>query len=80
MQLDFEDVQWESTFEIQIESSKASTAATEAYGIEKVAESAFNSLYYRRFSQLTIDNGDTFVIIGRYRRTIGGGDTMPTNS
>ena len=32
-QLDFEDVQWESVFEIQVVSAKAGTAAKEAYGI-----------------------------------------------
>ena len=78
-QLDFEDVQYESVFEIQVVSNKANTAATEAYGIMALADAAFSGLYYRRFSQTNIDKGDTFTLIGRYRRVIGGGDTMPTN-
>lgn len=78
-QLDFEDVQWESAFEIQVVSDKANTAASEAYSIMKVAAAAFNELYYREFSEVTIDKGNTFTVIGRFRRVIGGGDVMPTN-
>lgn len=77
LQLDFEDVQWESVFEIQIVSARANTAATEAYGIMDVARQAFSDLYYREFSETNIDGGDTFTVIGRFRRIIGGGDTMP---
>lgn len=80
VQLDFEDVQWESVFEVQIASAKANTAATEAYNIMDVARQALNQLYYREFSETSIDSGDTFKIIGRFRRVIGGGDTMPTQS
>lgn len=77
VQLDFEDVQWESVFEVQVASAKANTAATEAYGIMAVAKQALNDLYYREFSETNIDRGDTFTLIGRFRRVIGGGDTMP---
>lgn len=77
-QLDFEDVQYESVFEIQVVSNKANTAASEAYAIMGLAEAALNQIYFRRFSQTNIDRGDTFTLIGRYRRVIGGGDTMPT--
>ena len=76
-QLDFQDVQWESSFEIQVVSTKVNTAATEAYGIMDVARQAFSDLYYREFSEANIDSGDTFTVIGRFRRIIGGGDTMP---
>jgi hypothetical protein len=77
-QLDYEDVQCESVFEIQVVSNKANTAASEAYDITALADAAFSGLSFRRFSQTNIDRGDTFTIIGRYRKTIGGGDTMPT--
>lgn len=76
-QLDYQDVQYESVFEIQIVSNKANTAATEAYGIAALAEAAMSGLYFRRFSQTNVDKGDTFTVISRYRRVIGGGDTMP---
>lgn len=78
-QLDFQDVQYESVYEIQVVSNKPNTAATEAYGIMALADAAFSGLYYRRFSQTNIDRGDTFTLVSRYRRIIGGGDTMPNN-
>ena len=77
-QLDFEDVQYESVFEIQVVSNKANTAATEAYAIMDLAKAAMSGLYYREFSETNIDRSDTFTLIGRFRRVIGGGDTMPT--
>ena len=79
-QLDFQDVQWESVFEAQVVSAKANTAATEAYNIMDIVRQAFSDLYYREFSETNIDQGDTFTIIGRFRRVIGGGDTMPTTT
>ena len=78
-QLDFQDVQYESVYEIQVVSNKHNTAASEAYDIMELARAAFSSLYYREFSEANIDRGDTFTIIGRFRRVIGGGDEMPTN-
>ena len=79
-QLDFQDVQWESTYEIQVVSAKANTASTEAYNIMEVAKQSLSDLYYREFSETNIDNGDTFTVIGRFRRVIGGGDVMPSNN
>ena len=76
-QLDYEDVQWESVFEIQIVSTKAGEAASEAYDIMDIARQAFNDIFYREFSETNIDGGDKFTVIGRFRHTIGGGDTMP---
>lgn len=76
-QLDFQDVQWESAFEIQVVSNKPNAAASEAYAIMDIAKAAFNDLFYREFSETTIDRGDTFTVIGRFRRRIGGGDQMP---
>ena len=77
-QLDFQDVQYESVYEIQVVSNKANTAATEAYAIMELAKAAMSGLYYREFSETNIDRSDTFTIVGRFRRVIGGGDTMPT--
>ena len=80
VQLDFQDVQWESVFEAQVVSAKANTAATEAYNIMEIVRQTFSDLYYREFSETNIDSGDTFTIVGRFRRVIGGGDTMPTTT
>ena len=79
IQLDFQDVQYESVYEIQVVSNKANTAASEAYDIMAIADAVLSELYYRRSSQTNIDRADTFTLVGRYRRVIGGGDTMPTN-
>ena len=76
-QLNFKDVQWESVFEAQIVSAKANTASSEAYDIMDIVRQSFSDIYYREFSETNIDNGDTFHIIGRFRRKIGGGDEMP---
>lgn len=77
-QLDFQDVQWESVYEIQITSTKPNTAMTEAYNLMEVARSAMSALYYREFSEANVDSGTQFTIIARFRRIIGGGDQMPT--
>ena len=77
MQLDYEDVQWQSSFEIQVISNKKGTAASEAYSIMETAKAAFNSLYFRELSETSIEGTETFTVIGRFRRTIGGGDHMP---
>jgi len=76
-QLDFQDVQWESSYEVQVISNKQNTAASEAYAIMELAKAAMSNLYYREFSETNIDRGNTFTVIARFRRVIGGGDTMP---
>ncbi len=76
-QLDYQDVQWESVFEAQVVSAKTTTASTEAYSIMDIIRQTLNSLYYRETSETNVDTGDKFTIVGRFRRVIGGGDTMP---
>lgn len=78
MQLDYEDVQWQSSFEIRVISNKKGTAASEAYSIMETAKAAFNALYFRELSETSIEGTETFTVIGRFRRQIGGGDSMPT--
>ena len=78
MQLDYEDVQWQSSFEIQVISNKKGTAASEAYSIMETAKAAFNALYFRELSETSIEGTETFTVIGRFRRQIGGGDSMPS--
>lgn len=77
IQLDYQDIQWESVYEVQIVSAKANTASSEAYSIMDVVKQSFNNLFYREFSETNIDTGDTFTLIGRFRRIVGGGDVMP---
>ena len=78
MQLDYKDVQWQSSFEIQVISNKKGTAASEAYSIMETAKAAFNALCFRELSETSIEGTETFTVIGRFRRQIGGGDSMPT--
>ena len=78
-QLDFEDVQCESVFEVQVKSAKGNEAASEAFSIMESVSAAMSELYYRKFSETTVDTGEWFTVIARFRRKIGGGDTMPNN-
>ena len=77
IQLDYKDVQWQSSFEVQVISNKKGTAAAEAYSIMETAKAAFNALYFRELSETSIEGTETFTVIARFRRTIGGGDSMP---
>lgn len=78
IQLDFKDNQYESVYEAQVVSTKLNTAATEAYSIMEIVRAAFSNLYYREFSETNIDGGNQFTLVGRFRRIIGDGDSMPT--
>ncbi len=77
IQLDFQDKQWESSFEIQVISNLKGKAASEVYTILETAKAAFNDLYYRQISESSIEGTETFIGIARFRRKIGGGDSMP---
>lgn len=79
VQLDYDDVQWESVFEVQVASNKPNEASSEAFAIMETVRDAFNNLYYREFSETNIDRSDSFTVIGRFRRIIGGGDEMPND-
>lgn len=76
MQLDGNDEQWESNFEIQISSNKSGGAAAEAEKLWKAADGVMRSLFYRGISCTPIDDGTKYTIAARYRRIIGGGDRM----
>lgn len=77
-QLKADDVQWESTFEVQISSNKASGAMSEAYAIMDVVRTAFAGMYYRQIEQIPMDAETKYHIVGQFRRVVGGGDTAPT--
>ena len=77
MQLDGEDVQWESAYEIQVSSNLQIGAEIEAYRLYEAVKGALTTLYYRETSLSPIDDGTKYTLAGRFRRVIGGGDTMP---
>ena len=58
MQLDYKDVQWQSSFEIRVISDKKGTAASEAYTILETAKAAFNSLYFRELSETSMTSSE----------------------
>lgn len=77
-QLKADDIQWESTFEVQISSNKASGAMSEAYAIMDVIRTAFATMYYRQTEQIPMDAETKYHIVGQFRRVVGGGDVAPT--
>lgn len=77
MTLDATDEQAESTFEAQVFSNLAGNAQIEALAITETVETAFRALFYRQLSQTVLDDGNTYTVITRYRRVVGGGDTFP---
>lgn len=79
--LAFTDKQHESSFEVQIFSAKQSGAMTEAYKLMEIVRNSFNELYFAEISETPIENAidkTIFRLVARFRRVIGGGDTMPT--
>jgi hypothetical protein len=77
-QLKADDIQWESTFEVQISSNKTSGAMNEAYAIMDVVRTAFSEMYYRQIEQVPMDETTKYHIVGQFRRVVGGGDVAPT--
>lgn len=77
MQLDGKDVQWESAYEIQVSSNLKTGAENEAYKVYEAVREEMRALYYRETSLSPVDDGEKFTLAGRFRRVIGGGDTMP---
>lgn len=77
--LQYNDEQCESTFEVQVASNALSGAGSEANEILDVADAAMNDCGYIRYSRSRIDNADRriFRMYARYRRVIGGADTFP---
>ena len=73
------DEQCESTFEVQVASSAMSGASSEANAIMDKADAAMNECGFIRFYRSPVDNIDRRVyrVVARYRRLIGGGDTIP---
>lgn len=77
-----DDEQYQSTWEIQIVSNDTETRKTEAYTLLEAAKAAFKELYFIEISESPISIADPtkYRLMARFRRTIGGGDTMPNNN
>lgn len=74
MNLQGTDVQWESTFEVQITAPNS----TIAYSIMDAVTESFRGMYYRLRSEYENDDGQKFYLIGQFHRFVGGGDEVPT--
>lgn len=77
-----DDIQYQSTFEIQVVSNNTETRKTEAYQLLDAAKTAFKELFFVEISEAPISISDPtkYRIMARFRRTIGGGDTMPESN
>lgn len=73
---------YNSTFEAQVFSDKASGAEAEAYAIMDTIKASMKSMYYRMTMCESVDNIDPSIyrLVSRFTRTICGGDTMPSPS
>ena len=69
----------ESTWEAQVFSNKTSGAKEQAYGIMDSVKSAFRKMYFIETFEAPLDQNTTyFVLVARFRRIIGSGETIPT--
>lgn len=78
--LDFTDEQVRRDFEVQVYSNLVDGALAQAESIMEDVRAAFRRLYFIENFVGRTDNIDPTVvrIIGRFHRTIGGSDQMPT--
>lgn len=76
--LDLSDSQRISMFEVQAFSNDQDQSVTQVDGIMAIAEQTFRSVGYVKLSQTPVDNVDETIyrVVARYRRIIGGGDTI----
>ena len=77
--LDFDDSQWTSTFQIQVFSNKANGGMSEAVSILDAVSAEFKRLYYIREFEQTVPNTDPNVyrLVAEYSRKVGSGDQLP---
>lgn len=78
MTLQADDVQWQSSIEVQITSNKEAGSMEECRAIMNIVRDAFARLYYREYQEYPNDSGTKSYLVGRFRRVIGGGDVAPT--
>lgn len=78
----FDERPWVETYEIQVFSNKVSGAAEEAYKVMDAIAAEMANLYYIQDMLNPMDNADSsvFRLVGRWHRTTGGGEEMPTSN
>ena len=73
---------YETTWEVQIFSNLQSGAKEQAYSLMNAVKSALKSLYFIETFESPMDNGQNnyYTLVARFRRIIGGGESMPSNN
>ena len=69
------DHAWEEDIQVNV-FVNTKTALKDANAIMDVVKGVMRGLHYRQYSEIPIDNVDTYVLIDRFRRVIGGSDLM----
>lgn len=72
----------QSTFAVEVYTNNQNKGKSEGYKILATVKSAFKSLYYVEIEETPMANIDPtiFRLMARFRRVIGGADTMPVVS
>ena len=69
------DHAWEEDIQVNV-FVNTETALTDANAIMDVVKGVMRGLHYRQYSEVPVDNVDTYVLIDRFRRVIGGSDLI----
>jgi len=72
----------EITWEAQVFSNVKDGAKEQAYDLMEIVDSAFRSIYFIKTFESPVEQGDKtrYCLVARYRRVVGSGESMPTNS
>lgn len=70
---------YETTWEIHVHSDLNAGAKEQAYQLMGVVKSVMQNLYFIETFETPIDNKGYYTLVTRFRRIIGGGETMPTS-
>ena len=71
---------YETTWEVQVFSNLKHGAKEQAYALLAAVKSALKGLYFVETSENPVDRDKWtyFLLVARFRRIIGGGESMPT--
>lgn len=69
------DHAWEEDIQVNV-FVNTEAALTDANAIMDVVKGVMRGLHYRQYSEVPVDNVDTYVLVDRFRRVIGGSDLI----
>lgn len=71
---------YETTWEVQVVSDLTNGSKERAYTLMGAVKDALRGLYFVETSESPLENSkDYYTLAARFRRVIGGGETMPNN-